>query len=390
MQFLFQMNRDYHLPRSKSIEFTQFSGWPLHKLRKSLFFLFLLGLGLLLVACSSGQPLPSPTATAESLAAAEPSPIPSPTDTPIPQPAAPTVILYAPPGSDPQVGEGLQTLLAGLSADAGLQFEVVSQLSTQDLDEQVELVVILAPDPGIESLAASAPETQFLVIGMPGIQPDANVSTINPSAGTPDQLAFAAGYLAAAITEDWRTGVVSEQETPAGLAAATGFTNGVYFLCGLCRPVLPPFPIPGYPLTVQLPVSASQEERGSLLSYLQEWQVGTVYVAPEVAEPVLLEELAGAGISIIGTGSPSPELRSSWAATIGFSDPAEAVEQVWAALLEGQGGQSISLSLVLQDVNPQLVSPGRQRLVEEMLAELQAGYIDTGVDPATGESRFSD
>jgi hypothetical protein len=48
------------------------------------------------------------------------------------------------------------------------------------------------------------------------------------------------------------------------------------------------------------------------------------------------------------------------------------------------------LPLALQHVNPQLVSPGRQRLVEEMLAELRAGYIDTGVDPATGESRFSD
>ena len=363
---------------------------PINRFRRLLYYQMLVILGLLLVACSGGQPLPSPTATVESLAAAEPSLTPSPTNTPAPQPAVPTVILYTPPGSDPQLGESLETLLAGLSADAGLQFEVVAQLSAQDLEREVELVVLLAPDPGIESLAASAPGTQFLVIGVPGIQPGTNVSTITASASSPDQLAFAAGYLAAAITEDWRTGVVSEQETPAGKAAATGFTNGVYFLCGLCRPVLPPFPIPGYPLTVQLPPAAGLEERGTALSYLQEWQVGSVYVAPEVAEPALLEELAGAGISIIGTGSPSPELRSSWAATLGISDPAVAVEQIWAALMEGQGGQSIILPLVLQDVNPQLVSPGRQRLVEEMLVELQAGYIDTGVDPATGESRFSD
>jgi hypothetical protein len=37
--------------------------------------------------------------------------------------------------------------------------------------------------------------------------------------------------------------------------------------------------------------------------------------------------------------------------------------------------------------NPDLLSPGRQQLVETMLADLLAGFIDTGVDPQTGESR---
>ncbi len=362
----------------------------INRIRCILYFQVLVILGLFLVACSGEQPLPSPTATLQSPVAAEPSHTPSPTDTPTLEPAEPTVILYTASGSDTQLADSLQTLLAVLSEDAGLQFEVAEQLSAQDLDEAVRLVVLLAPDPGIESLAASAPETQFLAVGIPGVEPGENVSTISTSAGSPDQLAFAAGYLAATITEDWRTGVVGGGDTPAGKAAETGFTNGVTFLCGLCRPVVPPFPIPGYPLTFQLPPSSSQEERQTALSYFQEWQVGTVYVAPEAAEPALLEELAGAGISIIGTSAPPNSLSSSWAAAVGSSDPVAAVEQMWESLLNGQGGQSVILPLALQHVNPQLVSPGRQRLVEEMLAELRAGYIDTGVDPATGESRFSD
>jgi hypothetical protein len=118
--------------------------------------------------------------------------------------------------------------------------------------------------------------------------------------------------------------------------------------------------------------------------------VGTVYVAPEVSDPGLLKALADAGINMIGTGSPPPDIRSNWVAGIGFSDPVTAVQELWPALLDGQGGKSVALTVELKDVNPQLVSPGRQQLVEEMLLDLQAGYIDTGVDPATGESRWTD
>jgi len=43
--------------------------------------------------------------------------------------------------------------------------------------------------------------------------------------------------------------------------------------------------------------------------------------------------------------------------------------------------------LTLSNVNTSLLSPGRQRLVEKTLQDLAADYIDTGVDPLTGESR---
>jgi hypothetical protein len=358
---------------------------PLKLYCRSLCFLVL---GMILFACSSGQPLPSPTATIGSQTTTYPTVTLSPTSTATP--VVPSAILLAPVGSDPALSENLQSVLGDLSEQAGLQFEVAENLSPQDLEAGVKLVIALATDPGIASLAASAPETQFLAIGIPEVQPDGNLSVINTSTDRPDQLAFAAGYLAATITEDWRVGVISGGDTPSGKAAEVGFTNGVYFLCGLCRPVVPPFPIPGYPLVAQLPPAASQEEQRSALEYFQTWQVGTVYVAPEVADPDLLNELADAGLNISGTGSPPVELRSSWVASIGSADITAAVQEIWPALLDGQGGQSASLSLALEEVNPQLLSPGRQGLVEEMLADLQAGYIDTGVDPETGESRFTD
>lgn len=343
---------------------------------------------LVLSACSAVQPSPIPTPTAVIETSTVPPVTPSATFTATPP--APSVILLAPEESEPALREQLQEVLEELSASADLQFQVAEDLSSQEVHSNVEVVVAIPPDPGIASLAASAPETQFLAVGIPNVQPDGNLSIIDLPPDRPDQLAFAAGYLAAAITPDWRVGVISGEDSPAARAAVLGFTNGVYFLCGLCRPVVPPFPIPGYPLFAQLPLAYTPEERQSALDYFQTWQVSTVYVAPEAADPGLLKEIADAGMNIIGTGSAPSEARANWVASIGPGDLTGAVQQTWQELLDEQGGQSLSLPLALKEVNPQLLSPGRQRLVEEMLADLQSGYIDTGVDPETGESRWTE
>jgi hypothetical protein len=63
------------------------------------------------------------------------------------------------------------------------------------------------------------------------------------------------------------------------------------------------------------------------------------------------------------------------------------VHELLPGLLNGDGAIILELPLGFTAVNPDLFSPGRQRLTETMLADLMAGYIDTGVDPATGEAR---
>jgi hypothetical protein len=64
------------------------------------------------------------------------------------------------------------------------------------------------------------------------------------------------------------------------------------------------------------------------------------------------------------------------------------VVELWPGLLAGKGGKEILLSLSLDDANPDLFSQGRQEMVNEMLAEFAQGYIDTGVDPVSGEPEF--
>lgn len=295
------------------------------------------------------------------------------------------VILLAAPEADAGLVNGLQTQLEDVSAQQGWQFETRGQLSPSELGDQVRLVVALAPDPGLSAMAAAAPQVQFLAVGIPGIETTDNLSSVTAGGVSADQLAFAAGYLAATITDDWRVGVISEAGTAAGQAAELGFTNGVFFLCGLCRPVNPPFPIPGYPLVAQISAGAGQAERQAAIDLFNLWQVGTVYVVPEVADPELLRELAEAGLRIIGTQPPPADVKSSWVATLGSGDLLGAVDVLLPTLLDGQGNQDNQLPLTISDVNAELLSPGRQRLVEEMLVDLTAGYIDTGVNSEIDE-----
>jgi hypothetical protein len=114
--------------------------------------------------------------------------------------------------------------------------------------------------------------------------------------------------------------------------------------------------------------------------------VATVYVAPGAGDASLLTYLVQAGVNVIGSGTPVAEAQDRWVASI-HSDWVGAVRLIWPQLMNGQGGINQDGLLLLTDCNDSLFSPGRQHFVEQMLADLSAGYIDTGIDPLTGQER---
>lgn len=292
-----------------------------------------------------------------------------------------------PAGADPQLVSVVRPVLAALAEGSGLQLRELQALGAADLNSDIQLVVTMPPDPGVAGLAAAAPRVQFLAVQISGLQAVPNLSWMEALAARPDLLGFTAGYLAAAITPDWRVGVISEAGTVAGKAARHGFTNGVFYFCGLCRPVYPPFPIPGYPMYGETIVDARPADWESILDSFAEWQVKTVYVQSAVANPDLLSRLAESGYNLIGDGAAPPGLGDHWVASINPGDIAQALQQVWPRLMNGEGGHEIELPISLDEVNPLLLSPGRQRMVQAMLADLLDGFIDSGVDPQSGEYR---
>jgi hypothetical protein len=214
--------------------------------------------------------------------------------------------------------------------------------------------------------------------------PHDNLTSISPQGTGPDEIAFVAGYIAAVVTPEWRVGVISTSDTPSGVAARNGFLNGVTYFCGLCRQTYPPFY--EYPLYVELPAGSTQAEWQAAADVLRDKFVKTVYVSPEASSEALLNYLDQSGVGIIANDLPPAALQSHWVASV-QSDYLQALQDLWTELLNGNSGLNVPASIQLNAVNPDLFSPGRQRLVQDLLQDLQAGYVDTGVDPSTGELR---
>jgi hypothetical protein len=340
----------------------------------------ILTLSLLLSACGTLIPTGTPTPLPSATATASPAPTATPTQTPTPLP--PLAVLLAPPEADNELANAWQTALNPLITQAGMRWQVRQRLNAEDLTSDLRLVIVLPPDPGVADLAATAPGTQFLAVQIPGVEAGANLSTIGSSGARFDQQGFLAGFIAAMLTSEWRTGVISVSDTVEGRSARTGFVNGVVYYCGLCNPLYAPFY--DYPLYVEIPAGSSSAEWQALAAYMIDHYVKMVYVYPGAGDPAMLEALAQAGIYIISSGVPSEALQPYWVASLN-TDVLVLVQSLIPELLQGNGGLNLPLPIAITQVNEDLFSPGKQDLANKLLEDLQAGYIDTGVDPATGE-----
>jgi hypothetical protein len=122
-------------------------------------------IAILLGACQAVSPTSLPISTTSvgetpeiqadptQQAAATPTPSPMPTETQ----EAELVVLLAPEGSDPGEVEVLRSALEEPIHQAGLSWEIRSEIDPQDA--ALKLVIALPPDTGIADLAASAPGT---------------------------------------------------------------------------------------------------------------------------------------------------------------------------------------------------------------------------------------
>jgi hypothetical protein len=334
---------------------------------------------MILYACNSTTP--EDTATIPPSATRQPNATVTQTPTTEAPPATPIlsktlVVLVSPPGADAIVSDQLSLTLSELAASEGLDFEVRPSFSQEDLSTEIKLLVAIPPDPGLSDLARAAPGTQFLGIIIPGLEPADNLTVIRDDMLRPDNMGFLAGYLAAVVTPEWRVGTISNSDSTEGVDHRQGFLNGAIYFCGLCRQTYPPYN--NYPLYAEAPAAASPQEWQTAADSLIDNAAQTVYIAPGISDETLLEYFAAAEINLIGTTSPPPGLEDQWIATIS-GDILSVLHTIWPELMADQGGLALAAPLSLTNINPDLFSPGRQRLVEKMIAELSAGFIDTGV-----------
>ncbi len=329
---------------------------------------------MLLSACGGGA-TPAPVADT-------PTPVPSPSASPTT--ATPLAILVIPADMAQKDKDTYQTLVYDMTQAQGLRFQVLNTLSASDLAFEgpaLKVVIALPPDPGLNALAAAAPEVEFLAVGISGLAAAPNLSTIGATGFPIDQQAFLAGYIAGLVAPEWKVGILSQKDTPAGDAAVTAFTNGFTYYCGSCRNPLFPQPAGIYPIIVRIPTDAQPGEYSAYADLLLHNIVKVAYVYPEVASTYVLNYMAQNGILLIGQTSPGDSVKDQWIASI-QPDIISAIKNIFPELLAGKGGQVLPTPLFLTDVNPVLLSEGKLRLAQNVLDGLQNGSIGTGVTPS--------
>jgi hypothetical protein len=343
------------------------------RIKLTLILLPLVILALLLGSCGNREtPVPTPADTL------------TPTITPTATPSSPLAILVVPVDMDPAQSNLYQSAVYELAQATGYRFQVRNNLTAADLDPSLKVVVALPPDPGILSLAAAAPGTQFLAVNIPGITPAGNISVVG-SQNRPDLVGFLFGYISAMITteDDYRVGMIIPQGDPNAQTAFAAFRNGMIYYCGLCPKAFYYFDIYGnaleYPQVVEIPASEKTELYPAYANLLNDKKVAMVYVYPSIATNELLSTIGTNGIPSIGDVTPNPR-PLYWTASL-QPDLVKAIQAAWTDLLAGRGGLTYNPPFALSDVDPAILTPGKQGLAEKVLDDLLAGRINIGLQP---------
>jgi hypothetical protein len=325
---------------------------------------------IVLSACGGKQPAGTST--------------PLPSDTPIVPPTltatavVPLAVLVLPADLDTDTSNLYQKTVYDLAQGSGFRLQVRNSLTAADLEPGLKIVIALPPDPGLAALAAAAPQVQFLAINIPDIAPAGNISVLGNSSQT-DVAGFLAGYTAAMITDDYRIGMLMPKDNADAIRALNAFAKGMAFYCGLCRPFyILPWTFPQY---LEIPDSEDKANYHAWADILmQQYKVETIYLYPGIDTPELENYIGESGLSnMIGMTSPAPP-PAGWVMTI-QPDVIKAIQNAWPGLVAGQGGVTVQSPLGLADVDSTLLSPGKQRLVEQTLKDLQSGLISTGANP---------
>ena len=219
----------------------------------------------------------------------------------------------------------------------------------------------------------ASPETPFLAVGLADLEPRPNLSTIGPRGILGEDLGFAAGFLAALVAPDWRAGAIGRPNDPRASAELRGFVNGFRYFCGFCRPAYPPFS--QYPIVAELASGVSPAELQASFQRLKESGVQVAYLPSSIDTAMLDDSMTQGEIQLIGARRPE-NLRFGWIATLRF-DLVSALREVWPEIIGQPSGLTVPLQISVSEADETILTPGKRRLLDEVLAALSEGAIDS-------------
>jgi len=317
---------------------------------------------LLLAALAGCAPNARPAST-ESRPTEFPSPTPGPTATP-----TPSLLLIAAP-------EGFASNeLAAWAADQGWGVLTADPEGASAIvgETRVDLQAIVSFGEHFGGRATQiAVEVAPVVLVEAGqIEPGPRLSTVGEPGGRHDQAGFLAGVMVglAGQTAGW-VGLVEGTGGPLEPVYRGGFEAGLRYGCPKCR----------------LVTSTASE---ATADGFQAQGVQVVFVIPGPAAAEAGLRLAEGGLWLVWVGDlPTADLRVAGRVVFAVEG---LIQQALEALLAGQSGVAWPYAIEnggirLGEVDPQAISPGRQRLLLEAYEAVAVGQLELGIDPITGQ-----
>jgi basic membrane lipoprotein Med (substrate-binding protein (PBP1-ABC) superfamily) len=349
---------------------------------KRIGFLFATGIAAVLAACSGGGNA-SPSAETPTAEVAQ-------SPTPTSQPYAILIALDSPLTSAERLAaQAAETFFS----QEGWRVERVApreQILDPDMPGSPSMVVTVGSGFGdaISAAAQAHPEIRFVAVEEKNLKPFPNLLVVGGDNIRQDEAAFMAGMLASIENRNEYIGWIGESGTTRGKLYTNGFIHGVRYICPRCR-VFP----------YGLDPSAGTQEGMITAGSLQDNSIDTASAIPGPAGDAALVDLAQHGVRVAG-------------AQADFYDTAFSGGTVNGAKYV-LGGIAFRPDLLLADLLPRFcqgevftdaiayslenggleyapfpndwISVGRQQYLQNVLADLASGRLDTGVNPQTGD-----
>jgi hypothetical protein len=312
-----------------------------------------------------------------------PSPTPLPpvaTETPVPTRAADRVLLITSSADDAALREQVNAELTALSAQASLPLETRETLQPSDLTPDIKVAVFISVPANLNDLLNAGSSTQFMVLSGQDLPAAGNLTVIRLR---PEFAAFIAGYIAEMITTDWRVAGLFPADDPNAQALQDAFQNGGRYWCGTCARRYAPFV--DFPLVAAQPGNADVNTWRQTVDQLEGNRIYTlVFWGAASNSDVLntttqLSVLTEQGIyvhpTLLGNQTPPDAILPYWVVTLN-EDVTFAFRAVWADLMIAKGGRTVNAGVALSHINEEILSIGKQRLVDETTQNLVLGLID--------------
>jgi len=298
-----------------------------------------------------------------------------PTETPLPTetPQPSLVVLYAPGSVGEQIAAAWQERIATLAQTDGFAFEMRTTVTEEEITENWQIVVMPGYEDSLPSLAASAPNTLFVVV-TDATLPDLPTNVVQMVAD-PYAKAFAAGNTAIHTAADWRLGALlpGDSNNDSNLIQSA-FINGVNYYCGKCGTAYTP--LFDAPLITTLPTSSSGEAWIEVISELhRQYILRAVFVSEAASSQELFTFLAEINMIVVGEQKPAGIEGLRWAGTI-RQDSLAVFEENWTKFVSrNYVSNIIPVPIEVVDVNEDLLSTGRIRLIEETIDAVADGWV---------------